>query len=230
MTQQIYEKYVDFKNYQTPVLSAKHIQQFNFDFWIPSDCSSLDTVLELGCGTGQFLHYLKHKNVQEFLGIDQDPNLKEFIPKEVANNFKIQKIEEFLKEKSWQKYFSKIVLFDVLEHFSYSEGEDLLKAIKPLLTDNGKVILKTPNMSSPWGGQYQFGDLTHLAAYTPSSIRQLAILAGYQIPNIHPQMSGSPIRRIADPMIHKILSKLLMTPPEIWTANFITILEKQAST
>ena len=70
----------DFKNYQTPVLSAKHIQQFNFDFWIPSDCSSLDTVLELGCGTGQFLNYLKHKNVQEFLGIDQDPNLKEFIP------------------------------------------------------------------------------------------------------------------------------------------------------
>ena len=38
------------------------------------------------------------------------------------------------------------------------------------------------------------------------------------------------MRRIADPMIHKILSKLLMTPPEIWTANFITILEKQAST
>ena len=227
MTQQIYEKYVDFKNYQTPVLSAKHIQQFNFDFWIPSDCSSMDTVLELGCGTGQFLSYLKHKNVQEFLGIDQDPNLKEFIPKEVANNFKIQNIEEFLREKSWQKHFSKIVLFDVLEHFSYSEGENLLKAIKQLLTDNGKIILKTPNMSSPWGGQYQFGDLTHLAAYTPSSMRQLAIVAGYQVTNIHPQMSGSPIRRITDPIIHKILSKLLMTPPEIWTANFITILEKQ---
>ena len=107
MTQQIYEKYVDFKNYQTPGLSAKHIQQFNFDFWIPSDCSSLDTVLELGCGTGQFLHYLKHKNVQEFLGIDQDPNLKEFIPKEVANNFKIQNIEEFLREKAGKNIFRK---------------------------------------------------------------------------------------------------------------------------
>ena len=225
MTQQIYEKYVDFKNYQTPVLSAKHIQQFNFDFWIPSDCSSLDTVLELGCGTGQFLNYLKHKNVQEFLGIDQDPNLKEFIPKEVANNFKIQKIEKFLREKSWQKHFSKIVLFDVLEHFSVEDGANLLSTIKSHLTSDGQIIIRVPNMSSPWGGQYQYGDLTHKAAYTPGSMRQLAGSLGLFCSAVYPQKRGSRSRNLLQNILQGTLNKMLVDPPEIWSANFIAILE-----
>ncbi len=229
MTQHIYEKYSDFKEYQTPSLNSKHIDQFNREFWTPSGCSTSDTVLELGCGTGQFLSYLKYKNVEEFLGIDQDPRLKPFIPKEVTDNFKVKKIEDFLLEENWQNHFSKIVLFDVLEHFSYVDGENLLKILKPILTDNGKIIIRVPNMSSPWGGQYQFGDLTHLAAYTPNSLYQLAMIAGYRIKSIHPQISGSPIRRITDPIIHNILSKLLMTTPRIWSANFIAILEKQGS-
>ncbi len=221
------ESYGRFKDYATPDLRPRHIAGFDRDIWLPAGCAPEMSMLEIGCGTGRFLAYLGHKKVGDFLGLDRDQTLAGFIPAEVADHFRAVRIEEFLGSGAEGRLFDRVFMFDVLEHFTHQAGAELLRGLATMLRPGGRIVLKLPNMSSPWGAQYQFGDLTHQAAYTPLSIRQMAKASGYQCLSCAAQPAGSPFRRLADRALGKILDKILMTPPEIWTANFLAILQVQ---
>jgi hypothetical protein len=69
-------------------------------------------------------------------------------------------------------------LLDVFEHFSFVEGQQLLLLLKEKLTLDGKIILRVPNAASPFGLQYQFGDVTHKAAYGPGALQHVALAGG----------------------------------------------------
>ncbi|MEK9725766.1 MAG: hypothetical protein VW405_20100 [Rhodospirillaceae bacterium] len=84
--------------------------------------------------------------------------------------------------------------------------------------------LKVPNAGSPWGQQFQYGDLTHKTAYTPESLRQQAVAAGYRCQSVYPQRLGSPARQVYDRLVHGLLDRLLTSPPEIWDGNVYALL------
>jgi len=219
-----YDSYQAHKSYSTPELKQKHIRQFDRDFWRLTICDTYNSVLEIGCGSGQFLSYLRHKKVTDFLGIDQDQALADFIPPEVKDHFKVQTVEQLLGEDD-RRSFDRIVLLDVLEHFSPDDGVALLRSLFEILNPGGSILVRLPNIESPWGAKFQYGDLTHKAAYTPTSLRQLATAAGLSQVQCHIELTASPVRRVLDWGLHKILSKILMTPPEIWSANFLAVLK-----
>jgi cyclopropane fatty-acyl-phospholipid synthase-like methyltransferase len=219
-----YAGYGAWKKYETPALKAKHIRRLDRDVWIPAEMRADHTVLEIGCGTGQVLAYLAHKGVRDFTGIDQDPKLADVIPASARDRFVAAPVERFLDRDA--RRFDRILLFDVLEHFSPPEGAELLKSLRTRLKPDGALVIKLPNMSSPWGMQHQFGDLTHRAAYTPGSLRQLCGSCGYGELTCRAQITGSPFRRFADPLVHRLLGRLIMTPPEIWSANFIAVVRR----
>ena len=81
-------------------------------------------------------------------------------------------------------------------------------------------------MASPWGAAYQYGDLTHKAAYTPDSLRQVAIVAGLAVERCWPHREGSPPRQVTDRLFHALLGRLVASPPEIWTANLFALLAR----
>jgi 2-polyprenyl-3-methyl-5-hydroxy-6-metoxy-1,4-benzoquinol methylase len=226
MTSRFYESYSRFKSYSTPVLKAKHAARFEHDFWQPVACETTHSVLEIGCGTGLFLLYLRKKGVKNFLGIDLDPALSSVMPSEVQENFKVVDVWEFLTDTPPGAY-DRIVLFDVIEHFEPEQGLALLERLRKALKPGGRILLKTPNGGSPWGMQHLYGDLTHKTAYTPNSLRHLAVTAGYRCLACRPHFENSPRRQWTDKAFHAFLSRLLMTPPEIWTANFFAVLEKE---
>ncbi len=219
-----YETYKDFKNYEPPTLKPKRIRDFDREIWDRAKCHVDMSFLEVGCGTGQVLAYLKSKGAANVTGIDQDPALIEYIPEIARNTFKATDISGFLNSTGKKAKFDRIFLFDVLEHFTYYDGQALLKKLSGLLAPGGGILLKMPNMSSPWGAQHQFGDLTHIAAYTPGSMRQMAVSIGMTCTGFG-AIEGSPLRRMLDPIFHGILIKILMSPPEIWTANFYSYME-----
>jgi len=219
-----YHTYKQFKDYHTPELKKRNIKQFDRVIWRPMNCESNMSYLEVGCGLGHFLLYLKSKQVKNFLGIDLDANLADYLPTEVRENFRAVKIEKFVKAK--QK-FDRIIMLDVLEHFDPSSGTSLLIEIKKILNAGGKLLVRVPNAGSPWGIQNQFGDLTHKTCFAPGSLKQIATAAGFKVTSLYPHKEGSTGKRFTENCIHWLLSRLITHPPEIWAANICAILEKR---
>ncbi|MEO5335472.1 MAG: class I SAM-dependent methyltransferase [Magnetospirillum sp. WYHS-4] len=223
---EFYGSYDAFKNYRRPVLKAKHVRRYDREFWEPMACRTHMAVLEIGCGTGLFLAYLKAKGVAEFLGIDLDPALAPHIPPEAADRFRAGDVRDFLAADAEGRRFDRVAMYDVLEHFTHEDGAHLLRSLGAVLNPGARVLVKVPNMGSPWGGQYQFGDMTHKAAYSPSSLRQLALACGFVCTRCLPHRLGSPSRQVFDRMLHGVLGRLVMTPPEIWSANVFAVFDK----
>ncbi|MEO5372983.1 MAG: class I SAM-dependent methyltransferase [Alphaproteobacteria bacterium] len=221
----LYASYHCHKGYATPVLKHKHAARFDREFWSPLQCRNDMAMLEIGCGTGLFLAYLAGRGVREFVGIDRDANLEPFLPAAAAGHFEAVDAITFLERPG--PAFDRVALFDVLEHFSVEDGLHLLTALRPRMAPLGRVLVKVPNAGSPWGLQFQFGDLTHQAAFTPTSLRQLAGAAGWRCPSVYPHRLGSPVRHLMDRALHALLSRMVMTPPEIWSANFFAVLEAE---
>ncbi|MBL4689872.1 MAG: hypothetical protein JKY68_00140, partial [Rhodospirillales bacterium] len=134
-------------------------------------------------------------------------------------------IGDFLDRGTADEPFGCVVLLDVFERFSAGDGVRLLQKIKTVLAPKGRVVIRVPNMSSPWGGIHQFADLTHKTAFTPNSLEQLAQAAGYRATAFLPQRRGSPFRRFAEDALHGFLSMILAVTPVVWTPNMIAVLE-----
>lgn len=217
--------YAAHKGYATPTLKPKHIRAYDRLFWQPAAARTSHRMLEIGCGTGLFLAYLNAKGVADFTGIDRDPKLAPHIPPEVADRFRVADAAAFLDET--EATFDRVALFDVLEHFAPEDGARLLSRIRGRLAADGRVVVKVPNNGSPWGGQFQYGDLTHRTAYAPISLRQVAVATGFRCRAVLPVIEGSPFRRVADRVIQALLDRCLMTPPEVWTANLLAVFEPE---
>ena len=182
-----YKLYAAFKQYQTPVLKNKHMRWYDREFWLPARCTPETSVLEIGSGTGEFLAYLKRKNVGRFLGIERDNDAVAFMEAGLEGHVHVGDVWAFLEGTSE-------VPFD-----------------------------RVPNMGSPWGGIHQFADLTHKSAFTEKSLEQLGRAAGYETLALVPQRRGSPFRRLAEDCLHGLLSRILTTPPIVWTPNIIVV-------
>jgi SAM-dependent methyltransferase len=153
-----------------------------------------------------------------------DPTLDAVLPHQVRDHFLCGDVRTILAERGLG-LFDRIIAMDVLEHFSPEEAHTLLTLLKAHLNPGGRLILKVPNASSPWGLQYQNGDMTHRTAFTPTCVNQLACASGYRMVAAFPVREGSKRRMITDCLVHRFLSWALLTPPPIWTANFVAILE-----
>lgn len=202
----------------------KHCQRFDEQIWRPAACSERMSFLELGCGTGLFLAYLHQRQVADFLGVDSDPRVLEYMSDELRAHVRISSIEAILQGELADRNFDRIVLLDVFEHFSPIEGVALLESLYRRLTPGGRVVLRLPNAASPFGLKHQFGDLTHRAAYTVGSLRQVAYAAGFAPPICLPVYRRTGLRRITQRLTESLAARLFGDAPDIWTASFIAVL------
>ena len=222
-----YQVYDEHRTYAPPDLRKKHRRQYDQQIWTPAACSPEMAFLEIGCGTGIFLNYLKHKGVQRYVGVDLDPNVIEVMGPELARAVTIGDVWEYLEGARTGDPFERIVLLDVLEHFSHYEGVRLFEQLGEVLSQDGRIIVRVPNLSSPWGAQYQYHDLTHKAAYTPGSLRQVALAAGFDVVGCLPQRRGSAAKRFLEDCVHGLLSRTITEPPAIWSANMIAVIGRR---
>jgi len=221
-----YKVYASFKRYQTPILKKKHMRWYGREFWTPAQCTPETSVLELGSGPGEFLAYLKQMGVQRFLGVEMNADAIQAMQPGLDEHLHKSDIWKFLDGATGGEPYDRVVILDFLEHFSAFEGVRLLEKIKSVLVPDGLVVIRVPNMASPWGGIVQYADLTHKCAYTPTSLEQLGMAAGYKTLQFLPQRRGSPNRRFAEDCLHWLLSRILSFNPVIWTPNMIAIMKR----
>ena len=184
------------------------------------------SVLELGCGNGLFLRFLENLGVDDFIGVDGDPRIMEEIPVELTSSVRIADFADYFSSEAADRQFDRIVLFDVLEHFTPEDAVILLKSVFKMLSADGRVVIRVPNMASPLALGVQYNDVTHRTAYSPGSVRQVASVAGLIPVIFRAQAYTSRYREIRESVFTSVVSWFLAMPPIIWSPNMIAVLKK----
>lgn len=221
-----YGVYDRHRTYVQAEVRRKHRREFTANLWTPAGFRPGMRVLELGCGVGLFLAFLLSMGVEDVTGVEMDAKAKHFMPPDLAARVHTATFAEFLADPLIAP-FDRIVLLDVFEHFDPGEGVALLRRLRPLLKSGGKLVIRVPNMASPWGLQYQYNDLTHKGQYAPGNIRQLALAAGWETEACRPYRRGSTMRRLTDIAFEWVMNHVLTDPPPVWTANFVAVLSPE---
>lgn len=125
-------------------------------------------ILDIGCGTGEFLAYAKNNNWKTF-GVE--PNLK---ARQKALEKKLTIVEKL--ELPNTNKFDVITLWHVLEHLPNLQ-EQIVK-IKNLLSDEGTLIIAVPNYKSYDAAYYKenwaaYDTPRHLWHFSQNSITEI---------------------------------------------------------
>lgn len=134
-------------------------------------------IIDLGCGSGMYLYFLKQKGYQNCKGCDlseEQVNLAHSLGiKNVVQNDLFSYIDS-IEEKV--DYF---LLIDIIEHINLIDTSALIVKLRSMLNPNGKIIIHVPNAEGIFGMKIRYGDLTHELAFTNTSLRQLLMNAGF---------------------------------------------------
>ena len=146
------------------------------------------SVLDIGCGTGDFLYTCKKNNWQ----------VNGFEPEEQARQLAVQKnglvIADQLKNLKPNLKYSIITLWHVLEHVH--DLDEMMLVLKKQLTRKGRVILALPNPNS-WDAKHYdkywaAWDLPrHLYHFTKDTVKVMAKKYEFKIDKILPMKLDS---------------------------------------
>lgn len=138
-------------------------------------------ILELGCGMGEFYQFLRREGYSNYEGVDISEDEIEYIKKTIDNDVRIFKEDIFnFLNNSTENCYDVVVFNDCIEHLKKDEICNILIEIKRVLKDNGKALIKTPNMANPFvstAGRYIGFD--HEIGFTENSMREILRAIGY---------------------------------------------------
>jgi len=135
-------------------------------------------IVEVGCGLGHFLHFLKSEGYANHWGIDIGREQIDFCRENVTPQVSlVPNTAAFLDERRGQ--YDAIVFLDVLEHLEDDLLLVILKAAKEALVPGGRVIVSVPNAACVTALMTRYGDLTHRRLFTEGSLSQLFRTVGF---------------------------------------------------
>lgn len=198
---------------------------------IPRD----EPVLEIGCGPGLMLEYLRTQGFSDAAGID--------VSEEQVNIAKAQGLDARVADvfeclKSAKGGYAAILAIDFVEHFSKDELMRLVPEIQSALRPGGHLIVQTPNGEGLFPHGIVYGDLTHLTIFTPNSLTQLLRLWGFEgfrfveTAPVAKNLKGR-IRTLAWAAVRQCANAVRIAETgaaqDIWTANMICRCVKSSS-
>ena len=141
--------------------------------WMKSDLNKNKSVLDYGCGSGDFVKYLRKKSINAY---GYDPN---------AEFNAIEETNFLTNRETWKnKKYDIIVLWHVLEHVH--NPFFLIQLLKKRLNKKGKIFVAIPNFKSfdsKYYGKYWAGYDTprHLWHFSRKSIHLIAKKYNFKI-------------------------------------------------
>jgi 2-polyprenyl-3-methyl-5-hydroxy-6-metoxy-1,4-benzoquinol methylase len=142
--------------------------------WLPANVDA--AILEIGSGYGVLLKFLQLQGFTNLTGVDRS---EDQVRVAQQNGLAVLQGDALTFLDGADRKFDCIFALDVIEHFTKAEVLSFLRGCSRLLEAEGRIILQTPNASSPWGMGLFFGDLTHETAFTPDLIRELLLTQGF---------------------------------------------------
>ncbi len=189
-----------------------------------------ERVLEIGCGRGQTLKWLKESGVAgETFGMELMAP-QGAVAREVVDHLLVGDAEKTLETHYQPAQFDLVLCLDVLEHML--DPWAFVSRVEALLKPGGLLICSVPNvrhysvvMSLLFGGRWQYSeegilDQTHLRFFTRSSLSELAGRGGLSLEACVPNMyEGS---RLA--LINKITGGVFA---EFMALQYLTLSRKR---
>jgi 2-polyprenyl-3-methyl-5-hydroxy-6-metoxy-1,4-benzoquinol methylase len=151
-----------------------------FDSLLPSDRAA--RIIDIGCGGGHFLYYLKAKGYSNLEGVDMAPGLVDFVREQIWPNVHNGDALEYLK-KNADKYDA-IVANDFIEHLPKNAIIQFLFCALAALRPGGMLLLKTPNMSNLFASRHRYVDFTHEVGFTEYSALRPGRMLLLKTPNM----------------------------------------------
>ena len=164
----------------------------------------IGTILEIGCGEGDFGSLIKEKYKVEYWGVDINKKALDIasnnLDKTILANFNIE------NKSLPYSYFDCIVFNDSLEHLY--EPWDVLHYCNKLLRPNGYIVCSIPNVRyidnlcnmvlfKEWKYEDEgILDRTHYRFFTENSIKKLFNSSGYKIELIEGINEKKKLKRI----------------------------------
>jgi len=135
-------------------------------------------ILDLGCGAGGMLYWLKRRGYRDLAGVDGSAEMVALAHANGLDEVVLGDIGATLTATSAGSVDVCFVM-DVLEHLERQELFDVCDGIFRVLRPGGRIILHVPNAGGLFGAKVRFSDLTHEGAFTSISIRQLLGACGF---------------------------------------------------
>lgn len=150
-------------------------------------------VLELGCGDGSMSRLLRERCEAHIIGIDHNPDIVWQAQRYCDYVFTEDLDDPHSLDALEGEKFDVITLVDVLEHLQHPEA--LLQRLKPLLLDEGKILISIPNIAHSsvrlelLNGRFDYEtagilDATHLKFFTAESVQALLAEVGFVVNDI----------------------------------------------
>lgn len=133
-------------------------------------------ILEIGCGDGTLLAYLRDNGFTEVRGVDVSD---EQVALARRRSLDVRAGDAMSALAEHDHELGGVIAVDVLEHFTKSEVDQLLARVAHALAPGGFLLVRTPNGEGLFAGHVIHGDLTHCTTFTPRSLAQALRLAGF---------------------------------------------------
>jgi 2-polyprenyl-3-methyl-5-hydroxy-6-metoxy-1,4-benzoquinol methylase len=135
-------------------------------------------ILDVACGSGEFLLFLRQKGYRQLAGID--------LSHEQVQAAKDMGLDSVLQTDALSyltdhaAYYAMISAFSFLEHLTRDELFAHLDAVVAALQPDGVFLGVVPNAKGPFGSYVHYADITHELSFTPESIVQIAAVVGLE--------------------------------------------------
>jgi cyclopropane fatty-acyl-phospholipid synthase-like methyltransferase len=144
-----------------------------------SPISTESEVLDIGCGTGEWLTWLHQKGYTQLNGIDFSPS-DIAIAKQQLTQANLSHVDAVSHLQQQTARFDLIHAKDVIEHMTKDEFIHFLQAAHTALKPGGRIWLRSFNAQAPLSTATRYGDFTHESAHTPGSLAQCLRSTGFQ--------------------------------------------------
>jgi len=135
-------------------------------------------ILDLGCGYGVWLYWLKQAGYHCLEGVDRSPEQVEAAHSLGLGFVKQGDIHDHLANCKPESC-DVVLAFDVLEHHGKEEALQFTDEVFRILTPGGLFILHLPNGEGFLSGSIAYGDFTHELILNRHSLGQLLRCVGF---------------------------------------------------
>jgi len=128
-------------------------------------------IVEVGCGPGVFLRYLKKRGFIDCVGVDLSEKYLKFCKEQGLNVVRADALEWLASKPS--SSIDVIIAIDFIEHLNKESFVIFLDLVYSVLSPNGIFIFRGPCGDSPFSGLNFSNDITHETLFTTTALNAL---------------------------------------------------------